>query len=87
MSKDDLIRIRAENELKERLKAIAKRHRTDFSEFVRQRLWAIVEEEEKRAGNEAAQWLAHAKAPLPGASPAPRKAKSGTRQPPGAGKH
>ena len=47
MSKDDLLRVRCEQELKDKLRAIADRKKTDLSEFVRQKLWGIVHESER----------------------------------------
>lgn len=63
MSKDGLIRFRSEVELKTRLKALAKAKRTDLSEFIRQKLWQIVEAEESAHDAElkrqAQTWLTH----------------------------
>lgn len=43
------IKVRCERDLKPRLAAIANRKREDLSAFVRERLWEIVDRDEKAA--------------------------------------
>lgn len=45
MSKDQVIRFRAEMALKQKLKARAKRLHTDYSEMLRQMAWGLVADE------------------------------------------
>lgn len=46
VKRDEVIRFRAEPELKERLERIAKKRRMRSSEFLRTRLWELVQNEE-----------------------------------------
>lgn len=46
VKRDEVIRFRAEPELKERLERIAKKRRMRSSEFLRTRLWELVQTEE-----------------------------------------
>lgn len=45
--RDEMIRVRVEPELKSRLEVVARKRRKKPSEFLRDKLWSLVEAEEK----------------------------------------